>query len=286
MVSFDMTLKEIGIVRSSAKSRADIPLAGAGALIEIYPEFTEALEGIKETSHILITGWLHEADRTVLRARPRKVRPDLPERGVFSLRSPDRPNPLGICSTRLRKKEGNTLYVGSIDMIDGTPIVDIKPYSRRWDCVFSAKGPEFLAPGIASREEMLASLLDEAANFHGEVCVGVAIGVRIGLRAMEFFGANLREKRFKALCRGRACIADGVQAVLAATNKRFLRTAGEGEIMIVNGETGESLTIEVAKAKINEVQEALSVTDERLFSRVEPGNDRTRSALFDSFSFS
>ncbi len=89
-----MEIFPIGIVHSGIRSRSDMPVQGVDADIEVFPDYAAALDGIGESSHLILICWLHEADRNVLKAVARKVSVDLPERGVFSLRSPVRPNPL------------------------------------------------------------------------------------------------------------------------------------------------------------------------------------------------
>jgi tRNA-Thr(GGU) m(6)t(6)A37 methyltransferase TsaA len=96
--------------------------------ITIYPEYADGLDGIENLDHIYVLYWMHK-----LKARDRetvKVHPqgDLnkPLRGVFSMRSPMRPNPIGLTRVRLLKKEGNTLLVEGLDALDGSPVIDIK----------------------------------------------------------------------------------------------------------------------------------------------------------------
>lgn len=126
----DRTLRPIGRVRSTLLRRGDAPKQGREgapeAWLEIDAAFAEGLDGIHAGDELVLLTWLHQADRATLRVRPRN-RPDMPIRGVFSTRSPDRPNPIGLHRVVVREIDGLRLRVGPLEAIDGTPVVDIKP---------------------------------------------------------------------------------------------------------------------------------------------------------------
>ncbi len=124
-------LQPVGIVRSSLKSREGCPKQGwegaPDAWLEIYPAFTDALDGIAVGNDMLILTWLHEGRRDLLRVHPRG-NPDEPLRGVFATRSPDRPNPIGLHRAEvLEIQEPNRIRVQPLEALDGTPVIDIKP---------------------------------------------------------------------------------------------------------------------------------------------------------------
>jgi tRNA-Thr(GGU) m(6)t(6)A37 methyltransferase TsaA len=101
--------------------------------IVINPELEECMEGIEQYTHITVVYWMDrvsEEDRRVQRVHPRG-REELPLRGVFATRSPYRPNPLGLTTVSLLARDGNRLRVRGLDALNGTPVVDIKPYT---DC--------------------------------------------------------------------------------------------------------------------------------------------------------
>lgn len=99
--------------------------------IEISQPFISGLRHLEKFSHIFILWWIsmrdNPQDRSQLLASPPKLEKEV-ETGVFSSRSPARPNPIGLTKVRLLKIEGNKLFIDRIDAIDGTPVVDIKPY--------------------------------------------------------------------------------------------------------------------------------------------------------------
>lgn len=131
----ELRLRPIGVIRSPYKEPKGTPVQpgfGKSARGEVILDeaFTEALDDIEGFDRIWLIFWVH-------RARPwrPKVVPyrDVVERGLFATRSPSRPNPIGLSAVRLVSREGNRLVVEGLDIIDGTPLVDIKPYIPRAD---------------------------------------------------------------------------------------------------------------------------------------------------------
>src|SRR5262249_14210453 len=123
-------LRSIGTIRSTLKERGRAPKQGSegapDAWLDVRPWAAEGLQGIATGDEIIIITWLHRGGRDVLRVHPRDDR-RRPLMGVFATRSPDRPNPLGLHAVTVRKIVGNRLRIGPIEVIDGTPVVDIKP---------------------------------------------------------------------------------------------------------------------------------------------------------------
>ncbi len=132
-----LIVRPIGVVRSALKEPADAPKQGAlteqEAEIVVDPAFLPALDGLNpRKGKIIAICWMHRADRGRLKVHPRD-RETLPERGVFSTRSPHRPNPVSLHTVTLLSIEGNVLRVRGMDAIDGTPVVDIKTHSPELD---------------------------------------------------------------------------------------------------------------------------------------------------------
>lgn len=124
-------VKPIGIVHSLFKELKDCPLqeseSAHEATIEIYTEYREAASHINSGDSIILLTWLDKADRNVLKTHPRND-PTVELTGIFSTRSPDRPNPIGLHTVKVISKEGNNKFkVSSLEVLDGTPIVDVKP---------------------------------------------------------------------------------------------------------------------------------------------------------------
>jgi len=132
----EFTIRPIGYVRSPYREKQDAPrqgrLSDTVSEIVIDEQYLPGLEGVERRSHLIVLSWFDRADRTLLRATPshRTV-----EHGVFATRSPDRPNPVAFSVVDLLGRDGNILRVRGLDALDGTPVVDIKPYSPEIDCV-------------------------------------------------------------------------------------------------------------------------------------------------------
>jgi tRNA-Thr(GGU) m(6)t(6)A37 methyltransferase TsaA len=129
-------LHPIGHVRSSYKEKSDAPrqgrLSDTIAEIVIDERYYPALWQIEVRKHVWVLCWFDRADRTVLRAIPPGTSA---EKGVFAIRSPDRPNPVSLCMVDLLGVKDGVLKVRGLDAIDGTPVIDIKMYSDEIDCV-------------------------------------------------------------------------------------------------------------------------------------------------------
>jgi tRNA-Thr(GGU) m(6)t(6)A37 methyltransferase TsaA len=131
-------LRPVGVVHSALRDPAEAPRqgreAGIEAEIEVFPAFLPALQGIAERDRLLVVCWLHRARRDLLQVAARGGEgPERPERGVFATRSPNRPNPLAVYPVELLEVRGSRLRVRGIDALDGTPVVDLKPYVERLD---------------------------------------------------------------------------------------------------------------------------------------------------------
>jgi tRNA-Thr(GGU) m(6)t(6)A37 methyltransferase TsaA len=128
-----MQLVAIGTVDSPLKDREDAPKQGDEGAPEAWLVFHEAvaegLQGIAVGSELLVFTWLDRAARDVLRVRPRD-RVTAAEQGVFSTRSPDRPNPIGLHRVTVLAIDGPRVRVNQLEALDGTPIVDVKPLLR------------------------------------------------------------------------------------------------------------------------------------------------------------
>jgi tRNA-Thr(GGU) m(6)t(6)A37 methyltransferase TsaA len=128
-----LTLTPIGVVRSPFVDRADAPrqpaaTGGARGEIELFPgrNLEHAVEDLAEWSRIWVVFWFHK--NTGWRPKVLPPRSDGRRRGVLSTRSPHRPNPIGLSTLRLEEVRGLTLVVRDVDLLDGTPVLDIKPY--------------------------------------------------------------------------------------------------------------------------------------------------------------
>jgi len=126
----NFSIEPIGAIRSELKNRKDAPLfyteGAPNAVLEILPAYIEALDRMQVGDELIVITWLHRADRDVLKVHPRGDT-SRPVTGVFSTRSADRPNPLGLHRVKVLEISPGRLHIGPIEAIDGTPVVDIKP---------------------------------------------------------------------------------------------------------------------------------------------------------------
>lgn len=130
-----ITYHPIGVIKSSHKSARKSPIQPVFAedclgKAEVFPAYTEGLKDLEGFSHIYLIYHLHKAKKAKL-----LVKPFLQDKlhGLFATRSPNRPNPIGISIVELSRIEGNTLYLKGLDILDGTPLLDIKPYTSKFD---------------------------------------------------------------------------------------------------------------------------------------------------------
>lgn len=130
-----MEFRPIGVIRSPFKTPEEMPVQPAGAVgvsasIELDPELAEGLADLDGFSHIIVLYHFHRAAPVRLTVTPFL---DPAPRGVFATRAPTRPNPIGLSILKLTRIEGTVLTVEGVDILDGTPLLDIKPYVPQFD---------------------------------------------------------------------------------------------------------------------------------------------------------
>jgi tRNA-Thr(GGU) m(6)t(6)A37 methyltransferase TsaA len=134
--TFDAGVYFIGRIRTPWTRREDCPKNARGSdaecTIEVDPRYAAALDGVAGCSHLVVLYFMHKARRDLLVQAPRH---HAEPRGTFSVRSPVRPNPVAMSVVRLVRLEGTTLSVVGLDCLDGTPLIDIKPYFASVDSV-------------------------------------------------------------------------------------------------------------------------------------------------------
>lgn len=137
----EFTYKAIGVIHSPFKEPKNVPIQAAASkgtegTIEIYPEYAEGLTDLDGFSHIILLYHLH-----LVRDSSLMVKPFLDDHlhGVFATRAPARPNKIGFSVVRLQRIEGNILHILDLDVVEGTPLLDIKPYIPAFDCVQATK---------------------------------------------------------------------------------------------------------------------------------------------------
>lgn len=127
--------KQIGLIHSPFKEIIGTPIQpkaaeGIKGEVEVFKEYEDGLEGIEEFSYIILIYHLHLMKETKLRVKPYMGKNIV---GVFATRAPSRPNPIGLSTVKLIKRNGNILFIENIDIIDNTPLLDIKPCVPSFD---------------------------------------------------------------------------------------------------------------------------------------------------------
>ncbi|MCK9151187.1 tRNA (N6-threonylcarbamoyladenosine(37)-N6)-methyltransferase TrmO [Methanobacterium alcaliphilum] len=131
-----MTLKPIGVIHSPFEEKSKTPHQGiyttSESVIEVFKEYKEALDGIENVKNIHILYWCDKSERNLLKVIPHGK---TQKRGVFSTRAPSRPNPIALSLVELIKIDDTKLTVKGLEALDGSLVVDIKPYWKDIDCV-------------------------------------------------------------------------------------------------------------------------------------------------------
>ena len=130
-----VTFEPIGVIHSPFTKLEGMPIQPAGAAgvkgaVEVFPEYADGLKDLDGFSHIVLLYHFHRSKGHRLRVVPFM---DTEERGLFATRAPKRPNPIGLSVVRLRKVEGRVLHIENVDILDDTPLLDIKPYVPAFD---------------------------------------------------------------------------------------------------------------------------------------------------------
>jgi tRNA-Thr(GGU) m(6)t(6)A37 methyltransferase TsaA len=135
MTPDQFTIRPIGVIRSPYADREGMPIQGALGpeglgRAEIFDEFAPGLADIDGFSHLILLYWFHLSQGFELTVRP--FLEDVP-RGLFATRAPRRPNPIGLSVVRLVRREGSVLHLAEVDIVDQTPLLDIKPLIPEFD---------------------------------------------------------------------------------------------------------------------------------------------------------
>ena len=143
----EAAFRPIGVVRNHIKEPQRGGWGKVASEIVVDESLAEALDGLEEFSHVVVVFWMHKVPmgrRPAVKIHP-QGRADLPLVGLFATRTPYRPNPLGVSAPRLVERRGNVLNVVGLDAIDGTPVLDIKPYLPHLDAPVDYRGPAWVS---------------------------------------------------------------------------------------------------------------------------------------------
>jgi tRNA-Thr(GGU) m(6)t(6)A37 methyltransferase TsaA len=152
----DVVLQPIGIVKNRIKEPMPDGWAEVESRIVLRPELQPMLLNLGDYSHLIVVFWPHLVPEEIRGSQPQlhpRDDPNYPLMGVFATRSQTRPNPILVTPVRLLKVKENTLTVRGLDAIDGTPVLDIKPYFPFFDRIEDARVPDWVARAQAWREK-------------------------------------------------------------------------------------------------------------------------------------
>jgi tRNA (Thr-GGU) A37 N-methylase len=213
----------VGVVRNSAKEPEWIPYNGLRSVLELLPEGLAAAQGL-EPGFVWVITWLDQATRSTSRVGS--------PRGSFASRTPNRPNPVAITLARLLAVEAGRLHVDALDVCDGTPLLDVKPYVRDFDCVFGPAEPAWRR-GLTP-EGRLARLVRTIERFCGPLTPDLALAARLALAVDRDLDCAVSDPELTWDCRCRLGVAAGIQAVCGASlaDPRFLLGPDEQRLRI------------------------------------------------------
>ena len=139
-----ISLKPIGVAQNKQKQHFGDWNKVVTDLV-INKDYQSALTGLTGYSHIIVIYWLHQETACELRHVPQGKVGKVPEVGIFACRCPQRPNPIGLSTVKLIGIKGNIVKVKGLDVVDSTPILDIKPYTPQYDSVPNVKVPSWVS---------------------------------------------------------------------------------------------------------------------------------------------
>lgn len=156
-------LKPIGVIHSPFKKPEDMPIQPSAArgvcgTVELLPEYAEGLDDLNGFSHMYLLYFFHLSEGYSLKVTPFL---DTRPRGLFATRAPKRPNPIGLSVVKIRSVTGNTINIENVDIVDGTPLFDIKPYVPEMD------GTENITIGWLAKHKELISKQKSDNRFTG-----------------------------------------------------------------------------------------------------------------------
>lgn len=139
----EINLKPIGRVNNNVKEARFGGFGEEVSEIILDEKLTNSLNGIEDYSHVIVVYWMDKVKKSVIEHQP-QGNPEVPTVGIFSCRCPERPNPIAITTVKLLGREKNKITVKGLDILDGTPIIDIKPYWPHYDKAEDIRYPDWV----------------------------------------------------------------------------------------------------------------------------------------------
>lgn len=271
-----VSIEEIGIVHSRFSEPADpFHMKTFVSTIEIFEEYADGLFDIETNTYVQVLFHFHKAES--VRLKGPWYYGD--EKGVFACRSPYRPGAIGLATVELLSREGNVLTVRGLDALDGSPVLDIKPFSVNTDMPGrqeldereAFQHPRSEVVGLVRRHQY-RSLLVSAARLHGHFCPGLSLGVVaavVGLHALaELAGCSVAAllssegmEELLAVIEINSCFADGIQYVSGCTF---------GNNSLIYQDTGKTAVTFALRGQQQGVRVVQQLTGPALFDQFDP----------------
>lgn len=222
-----VSLEVIGRVSCAAKTVDDVPSEGLPSVVVIDPRYLPALRGISVGDHLYVITIFDQADPHQLSGSTGTEN----EQGAFSIRSSSRPNLLGMTLARVTAIDGASVAFDWLDFVDGSPVVDLKRYNWRWECVMSARRLDrrFIERQI-DRSALEEVLHRAAVNFHGERCERTTQAATLAAALIQDHDVWLGDPSVVYEVRSDGHLIDALQGMTGATlgNGRLVLGPGDG----------------------------------------------------------
>lgn len=236
----------IGVVRSAHRDRDAVPGGGAPAEIHVAPEYADALPGIEASTHLFVLGFLDVARRDLLSVTGRGAAAG-PARGVFATRCASRPNPISLTVARLVGREGLVLRVLDLDLADGTPVLDLKPYVPGQDSVAAARRVRTVRLASLPPREALGYLELDLAHHLGDAASSPPARAALAavLVAIRRLGVEPRDGALRVVASRADASADALAGLTGASfsDGRLRVDPAPGPLAIRFEHGGRALTL-------------------------------------------
>ncbi len=136
-------IKPLGVARNNVEKPMSSGWKDVVTEIVVDKKYAKGLDGIEDYSHVIVIYWFDKEEECHIKHHPQGNK-DVPFVGIFACRCPQRPNPIGMSTVELLDRKGNVLKVKGLDVLNGTPILDVKPYTPQYDVVKQCKAPEWI----------------------------------------------------------------------------------------------------------------------------------------------
>lgn len=139
----DIIIKPLGVAKNDINKPTLPGWKGVVTEIEINKKYSKGLDGIEDYSHVIVVYWINKEKECHLKHHP-QGREDVPYIGIFVCRCPQRPNRIAMSTVELLERKGNIIKVRGLDILNGTPIIDVKPYTPQYDKIDKSKVPTWV----------------------------------------------------------------------------------------------------------------------------------------------